>query len=411
MIIARSYAFKRYKCLIGNHVHVCRSFADVSTITTPPMTTRTKHLVEKILGSDSDGKGSILQRRLALSRAITLIESQSTKHVEQANLLLNDVTCIGGEKAEKRNAVLRTRNRAFRIGIAGAPGAGKSSFIESFGKFVLDKVPTQKRPNMAEEESKGKSSSSLKFPDKMAVVCVDPSSSITGGSILGDKTRMMELSRHPRAFVRPSPSRGVLGGLSSYTNDVVNLCEAAGYDLVLVETVGLGQSEIDIRQTVDMLILLVSPGSGDGLQGVKKGILEVADMIIVNKADGSLLPAARTTASDYKGATHFFRSRMEGWETPPVMMASAETCEGIPEVWREICRYKDIVKINGVMQSRRSQQTQYWLWKHVQEQMTHKIRSDERIKVLADKIEHDLQKGLIAPRAAASKLLDLTTER
>ena len=228
------------------------------------MTNRTAELANKILVSDAAGSKvsptseNILQRRLALSRAITLIESKSPKHVEQANLLLNRVTkkyrtATSTGNIEKGNNVETSRS-SFRVGIAGAPGAGKSSFIETFGKFVLDDLPQTRTEETASN------------PNKLAVVCVDPSSSITGGSILGDKTRMMDLSRHPKAFVRPSPSRGVLGGLSSYTNDVVSLCEAAGYDLILVETVGLGQSEIDISQTVDMLVLLVSPGSGDGLQ-------------------------------------------------------------------------------------------------------------------------------------------------
>lgn len=383
-------------------LHRCRglvgkSFANCAD--TPAMTTRTKDLANTILLSDAVDKGSILQRRLALSRAITLIESQSPKHVEQANLLLNHVTRFKRIRGGGGGVIPGDNKRSFRVGIAGAPGAGKSSFIESFGKFVLDELPLQRKH--AEEKSIDL--------DKLAVVCIDPSSSITGGSILGDKTRMMDLSRHQKAFVRPSPTRGVLGGLSSYTNDVVTLCEAAGYDLVLVETVGLGQSEIDISQTVDMLVLVVSPGGGDGLQGAKKGILELSDMIIVNKADGSLLTAARTTAADYKGATHFFRSRMDGWETPPVLLASAETGEGIPEVWGELLRYKEVVTTSGVLQSRRSQQARYWLWKHIQEQITHKIRSDESIRLMADELEHDLEQGLIAPRAAASKLLDLST--
>jgi LAO/AO transport system kinase len=280
----------------------------------------------------------------------------------------------------------------FRLGFTGAPGAGKSSLIESLGKYILDDDNDDKK-------------------HKLAVVCIDPSSSITGGSILGDKTRMMELSRHPRAFVRPSPSKGVLGGLSSYTNDVVTLCGAAGYDLVFVETVGSGQSEIDINQAVDMLVLVVSPGSGDGLQGVKKGILEVADLIVVNKADGSMLPAARTTAADYKGATHFFKSRMEGWETPPVLLASAETGYGLEQLWGDICRYRDVMTNNGYIQKRRAQQARYWMWKHVQELITAKIQSDDNIRALAMDLETALDQGFIAPRAAASELLRLTTTK
>jgi LAO/AO transport system kinase len=365
------------------------------------MTKRTKDLAASILSKSSDCCTSssnrisssnsgvekdalVFEKRIALSKAITLIESHSIAHTQQADLLLNHVT--------------KTREKsAFRVGIAGAPGSGKSSLIEALGTYILD------HSDHSDDEI-GRFS-----PEKIAVVCVDPSSSITGGSILGDKTRMMELSRHPRAFVRPSPSKGVLGGLTSYTNDVVSLCEAAGYELVLVETVGLGQSEIDISQTVDMIVLIVPPGGGDGLQGAKKGILEVADMLVVNKADGQLLTAARTTAADYIGATHYFRSRMEGWETPPVLLASAETGDGLEDLWKEIQRYREVVINTNALQSKRSAQARYWMWKTVQDLITNKIKADEDMKLTAEALEIALEQGNIAPRAAASKLLDLTT--
>lgn len=244
-------------------------------------------------------------------------------------------------------------------------------------------------------------------PDQIAVVCIDPSSTITGGSILGDKTRMTELSRHPRAYVRPSPSKGVLGGLSSYTNDVVTLCQAAGYDLVMVETVGLGQSEVDVSHGVDMLILLVSPAGGDSLQGAKKGILEMADAIVVNKADGNLLTAARTTAGDYKNATHFFRSKMKGWETVPVLLASAETGEGVEKVWSEICRYRNVIIKNGELQRKRSEQANYWMWHHVQHYIQDRVKSDEGMAKAADQMNDALDSGTITPRAAASEILQL----
>ena len=213
------------------------------------MTPNTKKLADAIL-EPIESKSSLLKdfqpitkammkQRQALSKAITLIESHSPKHMQQGDLLLNHV--IQHQDPSRK---------AFRVGIAGAPGAGKSSLIEAMGKYILNELDSEM---------------------KMAVICIDPSSSQTGGSILGDKTRMMELSHHPRAFVRPSPSKGVLGGLSSYSNDVVSLCEAAGYDFIIVETVGLGQSEVDISQVVDMTILVVSPAVGDGLQGVKRG--------------------------------------------------------------------------------------------------------------------------------------------
>lgn len=391
--------------LAAGHHNNSRSFASIT------MSTRTADLANTLLlGDDKDE--TLLQRRLALSRAITLIESQSLKHRDQADLLLNYVTrsrsMLHNAKSREADSGAKikgkeVKRRSFRVGIAGAPGSGKSSFIEMFGNMLLDGLPVENTNSTCQTETE----TSMQ-PNKLAVICVDPSSSITGGSILGDKTRMTDLSRHPKAFVRPSPSKGVLGGLSSYTNDVVTLCEAAGYDLVFVETVGLGQSEVDISQVVDMLILIVPPGGGDGLQGVKKGILELADMIIVNKADGSLLPAARFTAADYKGATQFFRTRIEGWKTPPVLLASAETGEGIPEVWNTICRYRDIVTKSGDLQIRQTLQARYWLWKHVQELMMNRIRSDENIRIVANEVEDDLDRGLIAPRAAASKLFNLS---
>jgi LAO/AO transport system kinase len=349
------------------------------------MTPRTKSLADTITSQGQD-ENTNFKKRVALSRAITLIESNSRVHMEQADLLLNYLYQSKNVDAHRVN---------FRVGITGPAGVGKSSFIEKFGQYLLDSE---------EIETAFK-------PEKMAVVCIDPSSIITGGSILGDKTRMNYLSLHPRAFVRPSPSKGILGGLSSYTNDVTSLCLAADYDLVLVESVGIGQSECGISNAVDMVVLLVAPGGGDSLQGAKKGILEVADMLIVNKADGSLLPAARSTAADYKAATHFFRSRMKGWETPPVLLASADTGEGIKEIWEQICNYRDLVIGNGKLHRKRTSQKHYWMMKHLEELITDKIRSDQEITTIAKKINQDLDQGLISSRAAAAQLFDLVSSK
>jgi LAO/AO transport system kinase len=345
------------------------------------MTPRTKSLAYTITSQGHDDKTEF-RKRIALSKAITLIESHSRVHMEQADLLLNYLY----------QSNVDTPRDNFRVGFAGPPGSGKSSFIEKFGQYILN-----------HQEVKN---TDFK-PEKLAVVCIDPSSVITGGSILGDKTRMKDLSLHPKAYVRPSPSKGILGGLSSYTNDVTSLCLAANYELVLVESVGIGQSECGISNAVDMVVLLVAPGGGDSLQGVKKGILEVADMLIVNKADGSLLPAARATAADYKAATHFFRSRMKGWEAPPVLLASADTGEGIQEIWEQICNYRNLVIANGELHRKRTSQKHYWMMKHLEELISDKIKSDNEITMAAEKLNQDLDQGVISTRAAATQLFDL----
>ena len=252
-----------------------------------------------ILSTLIDSGASRQDRRLALSRAVTLIESTEARRKEQASILLQAISDASLAGTFSDSSPPSASGGAFRVGFAGPPGAGKSSFIEKFGLHVLgadaDGKPTR---SLASEPSGGVTFS----PSTMAVLSIDPSSSYSGGSILGDKTRMPELSRHPDCFIRPSPTSTNLGGINAYTNDVIQLCQAGGYGLVVVETVGVGQSEVEVDKAVDMLILLVPPGGGDELQGVKKGIVEVADMLIVNKADGALLTTARHTCADYRGA-------------------------------------------------------------------------------------------------------------
>ena len=237
------------------------------------------------------------------------------------------------------------------------------------------------------------------------MVCIDPSSTVTGGSILGDKTRMFNLSKHQRAYVRPSSNGGTFGGLSAYTHDVVSLCQAASYELVLVESVGLGQSEVEIAESVDMLILIVPPGGGDELQGVKKGIMEVSDMLIVNKADGTLLPAARHTASDYRGAVQFLRPRTPGWKTP-VLLTSAYTGEGVDKVWNKIQEFRILLMETGELQNKRRRQSRYWMWKQLKDLITKQTREDPELRQMADRMERALDDGAITPRVAAAKLLD-----
>ncbi|KAI2507933.1 ArgK protein [Fragilaria crotonensis] len=324
------------------------------------------------LGFASD---SPQQQRFALSKAITLIESKLPRHQQEANLLLHDLL----------HPLNKSPPTTFRLGIAGPPGAGKSTMIESFGMYLLDK----------------------RLVGKLAVVCIDPASTVTGGSILGDKTRMMGLSRHSNAFVRPSSNGGTFGGLAAYTDDVVSLCRAANYDFVIVETVGLGQSEVEIAKSVDMMILVLPPASGDELQGVKKGIMEVADMIVVNKADGALLQAARRTAADYKAATTFMRAgHDDDWSKPPVLVVSSQTRVGLDEMWNKIDKFRTIMTANGHLTQKRKEQAHYWMWKNLRKLIEDRTKNNVDLKECALEMEQKLDNGQITPRAAAIHLMD-----
>jgi len=341
----------------------------------------------------SDDPKLVWQRRLALSRAITLAESRAPDKQEQAAFLLTHLL----EQSQ--------RPSSFRLGIAGAPGAGKSTFIESFGKYILSLGEKGRNETSSEATTE---SSSIWIPSQVSVVCVDPSSAATGGSILGDKTRMTELSRHARSYVRPAPAAGTLGGLAAYTDDVVRLCQTAGYDLILLETVGLGQSEIEVAESVDMLLLLVPPGGGDDLQGVKKGIIEVADMLLVTKADGNLLSTAKHTAADYRGAMQFVRTRgrPQGWEIPPVVMASSVTGDGIDKVWEHVCRYRQEMMESGMLDAKRRKQGRYWMWRNLQNLVQERTKNDPQLKQMASELEERLDTGRMTPRVAAKELLD-----
>jgi LAO/AO transport system kinase len=355
----------------------------------------TRHLLNELqlnehVASTQEEQASIrLRKRMALARSITLVESTNSAHRGEADLLLTQLL-----SSKQENLANDSNNTYLRVGIAGPPGAGKSSFIETFGSFLLN----------GENDKNSRKDTSF-HPDKLAVVCIDPSSTVTGGSILGDKTRMMNLSRHERAYVRPSSNGGTFGGLSGDTHDVVSLCQAASYSLVLVETVGLGQSEVEIAESVDMLILIVPPGGGDELQGVKKGIMEVADMLIVNKADGNLLPAARSTAADYRGAMQFIRPRVEGWKTP-VLLTSAHTGEGVDKVWSKILEFQSLLINSGGLEKKRKSQSRYWMWKHLKNLIIQQTNEDPQLREFANEMENALDHGRITPRVAAAQLLD-----
>jgi len=298
-------------------------------------------------------------KRTSLARAITLVESSLPEHQVQAGFLLSSVLQKQKEKP----------SRTFRIGISGSPGVGKSTFIEALGTFLV----TQAK-------------------HKVAVLAVDPSSTRTGGSVLGDKTRMEELSRLPEAYVRPSPSRGTLGGVTRTTQDAIVLCEAAGYDIVLVETVGVGQSETAVENMTDMFLLLVPPAGGDELQGIKKGIMELVDMVIINKADGELIPIAKRAMGEYKTALNLMVAKSDLW-TPPIKLCSSIEKTNIAEIWREISNYWRIFEETGTLKDKRGQQRTDWMWKMVQDELTMKFEASAPVQKLLPSIQKQVELG------------------
>jgi LAO/AO transport system kinase len=305
--------------------------------------------------------------RRALARAITIVESTRPDHREEAAALLTEV--------------LPHTGGAIRIGISGAPGSGKSTFIEAFGLHLVE------------------------HGHRVAVLAVDPSSTRTGGSILGDKTRMGELTRSDSAFVRPSPTAGTLGGVARRTREAMLLCEAAGFDVVMVETVGVGQSEVAVAGMVDLFAVVVAPGAGDELQGIKRGIIELADVVVVNKNDGELAAAAKTTATDYSSALRLVRSKTQAW-TPRVVLVSALEGAGIDDLWSTVEEFRSTLDSTGELDRRRAEQAREWMWSEVSESLMDALRSDERVADLADRLEAAVTAGDLPPAAAARQILD-----
>ena len=304
--------------------------------------------------------------RRALARAITLIESTRGDHRERADTLLAEL--------------LPHTGKSVRLGITGVPGVGKSTFIERFGLALIDK---------------GRS---------LAVLAIDPSSKRGGGSILGDKTRMEELSRNERAFIRPSPAGATLGGVARRTREAMLLVEAAGFDTVIVETVGVGQSETAVADMVDMFIVLLLPAGGDDLQGIKRGVIELADLIVVNKADGDLEATARRPAADYQHALRMLRSPTEGW-TPEVTTSSALSGAGVAEVWDVIGRFRAAVGERGIAR-RRAEQARAWMWNEVGETLLTELRRHPEVRRLVPGLEREVEAGRSTPAAAARRMLE-----
>lgn len=305
--------------------------------------------------------------RRALGQAITLLESSRSDHREHAESMLNQLMPHTGN--------------SMRIGITGVPGVGKSTFIDVFGKHVIA------------------------CGHKVAVLTIDPSSSVSGGSILGDKTRMAALATDPNAYIRPSPAGSTLGGVARRTREAILLCEAAGFDIVIVETVGVGQSETLVSEMTDIFLLLLLPGAGDDLQGIKRGIMELADIAIVNKADGDLVRAAGTAAADIHHALQLLKPRQARWKVP-VLSVSALQDEGISEVWQAVESYRKITEQNEQISIRRSEQAVSWLWRETGEYLLQYLRQDSVTADIYKHLQQQVRDGTIAPSVAARNLAD-----
>jgi LAO/AO transport system kinase len=306
--------------------------------------------------------------RTVLSRAITLIESKRADHRSTAAALTQ--------------ALLKDTGKAVRVGITGAPGVGKSTMIDALGTMLT---------------RQGR---------KVAVLAVDPSSRRTGGSILADKTRMAHLANDDNAFIRPSPSSGTLGGVAAKTRETMLLCEAAGYDVVLVETVGVGQSEIAVADMTDFFLVLALPGAGDELQALKKGVVELADMIAVNKADGDNLARAKLAASQYGAALHTLSPQSPNW-SPPVITCSALKGDGIEALWAHILEHRQRLTASGELAARRGEQQVKWMWTMLEERLFAPLRSDRTLKAALPRIEADVAAGRLAPATAVEKIAEM----
>jgi len=306
--------------------------------------------------------------RATLARAITLIESKRTDHRKTAHHLVQELLPLTG--------------KAVRLGITGAPGAGKSMTIDALGTYLTGEG------------------------HKVAVLAVDPSSTRTGGSILGDKTRMARLASDANAFVRPSPSSGTLGGVAAKTRETMLVCEAAGYDVVMVETVGIGQSETAVADMTDFFLVLMLPGAGDELQGLKKGIVELADMIAVNKADGDNIERAKVAAAEYRAALNILTPQSATW-SPPVVTYSALTGNGIAELWGQVLVHRDKMTASGELSARRREQQVKWMWSMLEERLTARLRNDASVRARLRQAEAAVAAGKLAPTLAVEEIAGL----
>jgi len=317
-------------------------------------------------GIDYYVQGVIGRNRLVMAKTITLIESILPEHQETAQAVLD--------------ALLPHTGKAVRLGITGVPGAGKSTFIESFGTMLTEKG------------------------HRVAVLAVDPSSPRTGGSILADKTRMEKLSVNERAFIRPSPSGGTLGGVARKTRETMMICEAAGYDVILVETVGVGQSEVAVASMVDFFLVLMIAGAGDEIQGIKKGVLELADAIAVNKADGDNVERAKLARAQYETAMHLLSPPSPDWSTP-VLLCSSLTGAGLEEIWGVVLKHRRIMNDKGELERKRSEQSRLWMWALVKEGLEAWFAKNAQVVNLLPLIEKEVVNGKITATSGAARIL------
>lgn len=335
---------------------------NISAITQIQKNRKKQPSSEELISGILDGN------RTALSRAITLVESTNSEHTEKANEVIK--------------GCLPYSTKSIRIGITGVPGVGKSTFIEAFGKFLTA------------------------LNKKVAVLAVDPSSSLSHGSILGDKTRMEELVKDDNAFIRPSASGDTLGGVARKTRETIILCEAAGFDTIIIETVGVGQSETAVHSMVDFFLLLKISGAGDELQGIKRGIMEMADAIVINKADGDNVKKANQAKLEFNRALHLFPPKKSNWQ-PKVTTCSAITKDGISEIWETISDYFEMTNKTGYFQEKRKDQNHFWMMETINEQLKHSFYSQSEIISALEQNKKAVQNDEISPFAAAQELLRL----
>jgi len=333
----------------------------------PSVNPNLKQIKRRNLSVSDYIEGILAGDRTILGRSITLVESNLFKHIEQAQRIIEGCLPHAG--------------KSIRIGITGVPGVGKSSFIESIGTYLT---------------SSG---------NKLAVLAIDPSSERSKGSILGDKTRMVTLSAQPEAFIRPSPAAGTLGGVARKTRESILLCEAAGYDIIFVETVGVGQSETAVHSMVDFFLLLMLSGAGDELQGIKRGIMEMADMLVITKADGSNIETARHAAAEYSSALHMFPASDSGWK-PIVLICSAQYNTGMEQIWEQILEYKKYTTSNGFFESQRKKQALYWMHETIRENLITNFYGNSKIRKRLDKLNDNVLNNRMSSFIAAQQILE-----